>query len=364
MGRTKRQINEIFILRTIACLSIVLLHVTAATLNLNNITALTRDILTAAQMLLVFGTPVFVFISEFLLSINSTVANKKFFIKRFKYLMLPFFFMALLYAFIEVGAENSVTLIKQIILNIFFAGYSGYFVIIVFQFYFLHFLFEKYFRKWKAKYVLPVSLIINIAYLAFFNFVPPLEFIPSSHILWYRFSWMPFVGWIFYFTLGYYSGKHFDLFQFFITKYRHYLISGSIISLITAISLQHLGYPDLVSSKRVDVLILTTFMILTLFYLASYIKNVPSVIYSISNYSFCIFLLHGIFITVFKNLFVETNINTWIYLLSSFFFSIICSIIVANITNRLPIGKYIVGNINTFKSSNPQSIKTVKSHRL
>ncbi|MFE4142784.1 acyltransferase family protein [Peribacillus sp. YIM B13472] len=349
MSTKKEQVTEIFIIRAIACLAIVLLHsVTSSLSKFSNLDSTSQDILVGLQMILIFGTPVFVFISEFLLSKSYPKhLPKGFFIKRFKFLLLPYLSMAVIYGIIDAGSLSLNALIIEILRNIILADYVGYFIIIIFQFYFLHLFFQKYFYRWKAKYVLPITFIINGAFLAFFNFVPPMEFIPHSEYVWTRLSWMPFVGWIFYFSLGYYSGKNIQYFKSFIQKYKIYLFIGTFISIIVVLTSQFLGLPNLVSSKRVDILIFTTLLVLSLFYLSSKIKKVPSVIFLISNYSFNIYLLHKIFMTYLERLPIN---NIAIYILLLFLISLGASISLAKIINKLPFGKYIVGNTATFKS--------------
>jgi len=69
LNTKKELVNEIFVIRVIACLAIVLLHSITSTLgHFKNIDSFTHELLIALQMALIFGTPVFIFISEFLLS--------------------------------------------------------------------------------------------------------------------------------------------------------------------------------------------------------------------------------------------------------------------------------------------------------
>ncbi|MFP3723564.1 acyltransferase family protein, partial [Priestia filamentosa] len=345
----KEHVNEIFFIRSIACLAIVLIHaITSSLTKFQDITATSYNLLSSLQMTLMFGTPMFIFISEFLLSKTSKQVNKHFFIKRFKFLILPYLFMAIIYAIVDERSNGLRAIIIDILKNIFFANFIGYFIIIIFQFYFLHFLFQKSFQKWKAHYVLIIAFIVNVSYLAFFNFIPPSNVIPQAYYIWYRLSWLPFVGWIFYFALGYYCGFYYNSYKSFIYRYRYYLVVGTIISFVAMLILQHLGLPEMVSSKRIDVLVFTTFLITTLFYLVSKIKVVPSVIFIINNYSFSIYLLHGVFIMFLEKIPFR---NVTLYIISMFFLSLTLSISISKIINLLPVGKYLVGNVTTYKNT-------------
>lgn len=347
MNTKKELVNEIFVIRVIACLAIVLLHSITSTLgHFKNIDSFTHELLIALQMALIFGTPVFIFISEFLLSKAQKQINKHFFLIRFKLLLLPYFSMAIVYAFLETESFQLNIIGMTILKNIFLADYVGYFIVIIFQFYILHFIYQKYLNNLNPVMVLSISLFVNITYLAFFNFISPFEQIPHSEYIWNRLSWLPFTGWIFYFSMGYYCGLHFQFFRNFIIKYKNLLFFGTLFSLISVITLQNLGLPEKVSSKRVDILILTTFLIPTLFYYSSKIRKVPFIIFVISNYSFSIYLLHKIFM----HFLIKLPINHLaIFIISLFFLSVAGSIFIAWIMNKFSLGKYMVGNVTNFK---------------
>ncbi|MCD8511872.1 MAG: acyltransferase family protein [Bacillus sp. (in: Bacteria)] len=163
-------IKEIFIIRAIACLSIVLLHAIGIGLTSisNEVGTLSYITFDSINMFLFFGTPTFIFISELLIAYS--YRNRKlpshFLKKRFKLLFLPFLFMALFYSIPHATSINDWGL--KIFLNVFIGDFHGYFVLIIFQFYVLHLLLHKFLQKWRPKVVLTISLAINIAYLSVF----------------------------------------------------------------------------------------------------------------------------------------------------------------------------------------------------
>lgn len=226
---------------------------------------------------------------------------------------------------------------------------------IIFQFYFLHYIYQKHLNRLDAKLVLAISFLVNISYLAFFNFIQPVEEIPHSEYVWNRLSWLPFTGWIFYFSIGYYCGKYYLFFKQFSKKYKYLLFFGSVINLILVILLQHLGLPERVSSKRVDLLVLTTFLIPTLFYLSSNVHKLPPWLFALSNYSFSIYLLHKIFMHFHLILPID---QLGFFIISNFFLSVIGSIFIAWLMNKIPFGKYLVGNVANFKGRRRRRRKT------
>ncbi|WMT42378.1 acyltransferase family protein [Paenibacillus sp. D2_2] len=90
----ERKMNaEMFVLRSIACLSIALLHA------LYRVYDADTPWVELVGLLLTFGTPVFVFISQFVLSYAyPDRVPEGFWRKRVKYILLPYIFFGTLYA--------------------------------------------------------------------------------------------------------------------------------------------------------------------------------------------------------------------------------------------------------------------------
>lgn len=350
----KEPINEIFIFRTIACLAIVLLHSFSSAKSKfgDTLSVYQSHIIDGFSMILMFGTPMFVFITEFLLS--KSYPNKLppgFFKKRAKFLLLPYTFMGIVYAFLETESYTLSSLLILIFRHIFLAEYTGYFIIIVFQFYLLHVFMQKYGYRWSAKKMLIGAFLFNVFYLAFFNYVPAPNSIPYSGYLWSRSSWMIFFAWIFYFFLGYYCGKNYREISSIIKPYKHIIITGLIFSVILVVSLQYFGLPEATTSKRADILIYTSLLILFILNCVAGTKHVSKLFYFISNYSFSIFLLHKVFMHFFE--YLPLN-NIAIYIPIVFATSVFLSISVAYVMNLNNYGKYIVGNVQTYKSEHKE----------
>uniref|UniRef100_UPI0026ED231A acyltransferase family protein n=1 Tax=Niallia circulans TaxID=1397 RepID=UPI0026ED231A len=272
----KEIINEIFLLRSISCLAVVLIHSIGFALeNVDHYNSLDEKMLAIIRTILNFGTPTFIFISEFLLAKSyPDKVPKGFFIKRFKFLLIPYIFMAFFYALIDIQNNEMRFLFSNILIetfkNIFLADYTGYFVVIIFQFYILHTLLNKTLKKYKPTMVLSISLLINLIYLGFFNFTNPL-----SEYIWYYSSWMPFVGWVFYFTMGYYCGTHYRYFKTLLNKYKLSVYIMPILTLIFVLGLRYMGLLTIPSSKTVGILIFTPAMICLIVHLSLKMKRIP-----------------------------------------------------------------------------------------
>src|SRR5690625_7052799 len=79
--------------------------------------------------------------------------------------------MNIVYALFTVETWTLTNFLIRVSRNIFLGESSIYFVLIIFQFYLLHMLCSKYLNRLSPKIVLPVTFVINFAYLGFFNFV-------------------------------------------------------------------------------------------------------------------------------------------------------------------------------------------------
>lgn len=357
----KQHINEVFVIRAIACLSVVLLH------SVNFGVEGYRDILSnfevftysAFAMIFYFGTPIFVFISELLLahSYKDRIPDN-FLIKRVKFILIPYISMAFLYSFLDIYNENVKLSLNSIIIeslkNIFLGDFHGYFVLIIFQFYILHISTRKLFDKFSPKKILLVSLLINIAYLSFFKFVKPID-TPILQYIWTRLFWIPFPGWIFYFTLGYYCGVDYFKIKRFVSKHR---ISVMAMPFITLIAVFVFTYLDLFSrtSKRPDMIFYTCSVIFALIYLTSLLPKVPKLLMLISNYSYGIYLTHYFFLYLFKPIHV---LPIYIYIPLLFILTTVSSIATVKLFNKIKFGHYIVGKIRV-TSNKGQVIKKAK----
>ncbi|ANR67299.1 acyltransferase family protein [Staphylococcus equorum] len=344
----KNYINEIFAIRTIACLSVVLLH------SINYAIAGYRDDLSTLEylassafgMILYFGTPTFILISEILISNSySDFIPKNFLFKRFKYILIPYIAMAIFYSLVDIHTNNLnldlSTFIIEASKNIFLGDWHGYFVLIIFQFYILHALLYKKLKVWNPTWVLSISFIINFVYLAFFQLTKPMNFIFADYI-WLRFNWILFLGWIFYFFLAYYIGSNYKKFIPMISKFK-FLIS--IILVISFISIMGFTYLEIFerSSKRPDMIIYTCSLVCLLFILASILKRTPKLVGLISRYSYGIYLIHIVFLVLVFH--PNENIPFIVYITLTFIGSLVSSIIIIYLLNKFTLGKYLVGKV-------------------
>ncbi len=368
-GKMKPVVKEIFLLRFVACLGIVLMHSVTLVLDIYDIEENTLFfVLTSLQLALMFGTPVFIFISEFVMAYSySDELPKRFYKKRFSYIFLPFIFIGVVDAALHSIHINSVDFEKKLLLNFFEGDFHGYFIIIIFQFYFLHPLFVKFIAaKYSAFQVIVTACLINFIYLAVFNFFDPfkyLYFLPYIEVEWTVLNKMPFPAWIAYFVVAYYCGKNYEQFLSLLQRLRYVLPTVCLLMLAILLTSQWSGIITEVHSKRVDVIFYTLSVAFLLFFIASKIKTMPKFIIFISRYSFGIYLLHPIFNIMLKSFFAKyiDILNPFTVIVSTFLLSTICSICVVFLLNKWKFGPYLVGQVYAKeKSDNKMKLSQTK----
>ncbi|MBJ7573333.1 acyltransferase family protein [Bacillus halotolerans] len=296
------QIKEIFMIRCISCLSVVLLHIISMVLMLQaEALADISHTVDSLRTLLMFSTPAFIFISEFLLARSYPDGVPEGFLKkRGKVIFIPFLFIAAIDALLMASAMGGkltfLAFVQKYLENVFLGNFIGYFILVIFQFYILHMLFHEYLKKASPKWVLSVSFVVTAAYLGYFSADSPAP--ASEQGGSFPFFWVPFAGWLFYFCLAYYCGKEYKRFLALLNQYRWVVYGAAVGSAALVVAVSYFGEVGMISSKRPDIMLYSTSMIFLCFHLFSNIKQVPKIIMFISNYSFSIYLLHAYFMII------------------------------------------------------------------
>ncbi|PTL37959.1 acyltransferase family protein [Alkalicoccus saliphilus] len=339
MNETKI-IKEIYWLRALACLAVVVGHAINMTLENYSYSLSPREehFLIGLRFISFFGTPAFIFISEILLA-HSYPDNlpKGFLWKRVKFLIIPFVFMGGVFAFIT--SESLVEAVERAAMNIFLGGYTGYFVLIIFQFYLLHLLLHKYLEKASPLWIISGAFVVNTLYLGFFHLTEAPDIILGEYI-WNRGYWLPFLGWIFYFVIGYYGGRNYRFFIQKLLPWKHFILVGGMVNLLVIFVLTSSDILTVVSSKRVDYLTFTLMIVMTVLLYTQAVKKVPYMIQLMSKYSFNIYLLHNAFLYMFPPI---EGMAPFVYFLLSIFVSIGLSILVVKFAAPFRWSPYFIG---------------------
>lgn len=322
------------------------------------VTGLWRTIM----QLLLFGTPIFIFITALVLSYSYPNGTPKaFLIKRLKFILIPYLIMGVCYATLACIIEGSFNpLLTKIFKNIVLGQFHGYFIIIIFQFYLLQVVFHKLVKVIQIERLVLYSLLVNAVYLL----VAGIYFYDSRWGV--QFWWLPLCAWIFYYALAYYVGQNLEKFRLMLIQYRWFIGIGSIIGgiLVTQLMKQEV-FPD-VSSKRIDILFYATSICFLLFYIGSKVKKVPYLLELISRYSFGIYWLHVFYIQVHHKVYkllpaaLQSYISVSTYIVILFMGSVSLSVITVYLLNRFQLGAYVAGKVGVPYQPKPSKSSTAE----
>lgn len=344
----KKLVNEIFWLRSISCLAIVLIHAIEASIDFQTKQlGSTSFSLENLHLILLFATPTYVFISEFLLAkAYRDGVPPGFLIKRMRSLLIPYCFMGIVYAVFDMtkGFTWSAVIVETV-KNIVMGDFVAWFILLIFQFYILHMILSRVLNRIPPLRALIFSFVVNVLYLAFFNLTQPIAIIPFHDYIWARGYWIPCLGWLFYFTVGYYAGRNYEYVIQWIRRHKLWIF-GSTLLMMALVFLFNDHIFTKTTSKRPDMLLYTCCVIGLIFYVSNKVQQIPQWVYHISSYSFSIYLLHKLFMGWIPYISEMGFIGYTIILFVS---SLTGSIIMAYLFNRIPFGRYLVGGIQHVK---------------
>ena len=217
----RKQIQELNVLRALACLSIVLLHST--TQNASVTSSIEDQGYQFFRIALCYATPTFILISVIILGMNyKENIPKGFWFKRLQYIFIPY----LLWAAIDVMVVKDIwpnkDIGEKIIQNFVYGNHVGWFVLVILQMYVVFQLVKKFNFDMKIGSVL--MIFTSLAYLWMLKL--PLPFI-MENLLWLR---LLFPAWLGYFAIAYLIGTYYEQFSTYIYK-RDILQSGLLFCL-------------------------------------------------------------------------------------------------------------------------------------
>jgi probable poly-beta-1,6-N-acetyl-D-glucosamine export protein len=236
MGKTRGHIFEIHFLRAFACLCVLLVHVSASYFHQNG--QQFTDVTYFINQISRFGTPLFAVISGFLLVYQTRFRAfdlTKFITSRFTKIGLPFLFWSIFYLafnYILLGTNPFESGYKMFLLNFAYGGshYHLYFMSVVFQFYLIFPLLQKFKSKtsWSVLLILTAGnmyYIFKIFNVGALNGVWEVLIRPGV-ILPY---------WIYFFVLGGFLAKYWEPLLEFSKRFKGLLGIASIAVVLLAV---------------------------------------------------------------------------------------------------------------------------------
>jgi probable poly-beta-1,6-N-acetyl-D-glucosamine export protein len=264
MSKTRGHISEIHYIRAIACLLVLLVHVSASYYyehgeKYNELTQFINQISR-------FGTPMFALISGFLLFYQARFKGfnlNKFVSSRFTKIGIPFLFWSIFYLgfmYIVQGTNPLAAGKQSFLVNFTFGNsfYHLYFMSIVFQFYLLFPILQLFRSKISWGVLLGISVFVNLYSLTLFapgeiegilgNILSQRAFLPS---------------WIFFFIFGGFLAYYWEPLSFFAKKFTGVLgISVLLLTVAAVWEYKTVGsIPSNRATNMINIPIITLFII-------------------------------------------------------------------------------------------------------
>ncbi|MCE5058129.1 acyltransferase family protein [Mammaliicoccus sciuri] len=295
--------HEITYARAIFCLIIVGVHILSRYLNDVELQDHNRMIVVTFQILILFGTPCFIILSESLISmVYKDKLPKNFLVKRFKYIMIPYFSIGTFYVYskYKLGSneESFWHLFKE---NLLIGDWDGWFVMAIFQFYILHLIFHKILSKANPIIMIVISFVISLthSYLMYDN---------DAYSNWWNdfyplFHRTNILYWLFYFVFGYYLGKYYNEVLSFMEKKLKWLVVSLVILALSIIYSIYQNDVTFVQSNRYDILIYSALVFIFILVISKKLANFNiSFLFFIGEISFFIYLTHKIMLYYMLNI--------------------------------------------------------------
>lgn len=340
------------------CLSIVVTHSISNYLRNVEVDQVAYDqYILWIRFALLCSTPIFILLSETLLSKNYPNGLKKgFFPKRIKYILIPYILIGLIVSY-RGSERNLSSFIEVAFEKVIFGQWYGFFVIVIFQFYILHWLIGKYLARINPLGPILISFAISFAHVYCFVHVTSYqEFISTQYPLWYK---THIFMWLFYFIVAFYIGQYYEQLVTFLTDKLWIPILMTFVSFgIIMYNYLEMDYTR-ISSERYDMLLYSVSMFFLLVALIRKFNFNNQTLVMISNFSFFIYLTHMIFLPYFVKLSLTFGENFFTYVAIMAFLTIASCIGVAFLLYQNSFTRSFTGKI---KYLEPTPIKSVAPH--
>ncbi|MEB6196120.1 acyltransferase family protein [Mammaliicoccus sciuri] len=325
-------------------LIIVGVHILSRYLNDVELQDHNRMIVVTFQILILFGTPCFIILSESLISmVYKDKLPKNFLVKRFKYIMIPYFSIGTFYVYskYKLGSneESFWQLFKE---NLLIRDWDGWFVMAIFQFYILHLIFHKILSKANPIIMIVISFVISLthSYLMYDN---------DAYSNWWNdfyplFHRTNILYWLFYFVFGYYLGKYYNEVLSFMEKKLKWLVVSLVILALSIIYSIYQNDVTFVQSNRYDIILYSSLVFIFVLVISKKLSKFNiSFLFFIGEISFFIYLTHKIMLYYMAKYTFHFIDQFFMYNITTYIFALSLSVGLAVVLSFLPLSRFIIG---------------------
>lgn len=328
-------IREWDMLRGVACLSVLLLHVSSWIIMTVGV-APEQEMYEFLRIALCYATPTFIVLSILILANRyPEQLSTGFWSSRLQFILVPFLVWGFVDALIVESIYRNGMLWETFVNNVVYGEFVGWFVVVILQLYAIFALMKRF--KWSPAWFLPMCVIIALVHHAVIALPYPF-FEENRHTMR-----LLFTGWLGYFALAYLMGMYYTQIAQLAKRYR---VATIVLVLLSGIFLYirlQLGYTE-VHSRRIDLVPLVISIALLVI---AWGQSIPyfAPIRVISKYAFMIYLMHWEVLRFSTGWFVEHFDSTLVRVPLLFLWTLIVCIILTKLLSMLPFGRLIVGKI-------------------
>lgn len=362
----KDKIQELDLLRALAALSVIVIHITASPLVFGTKGSLYHYLVTIANQFARFSIPAFVFVSGLVLFYNyRSFQNTNwtiYFKKRVTFVLVPYFIWSIIYfALRNIFSHKELAASDTILqfLGSLFRGdgyYHLYFVVLIFQFYLIFPLIMPAWLRLRKHIGIFTVLIcffyFSYIYMLFYN-IKPFQGPIISFL--FQYQGKLFLTWFGFFALGAYCALRLDEVRHSLsrTKYPLLIATGLSLGLMVVEFYSRISNPNVdiayaATSLRPVGLLFTGVAILAILAVGRnkiFIEGrLAKTVSAISNHSYGIYLIHPFILTFLEVVEAKAGLSCqwWVVslnLLICFTISYMATVLLSS--NKLT--KYLVG---------------------
>lgn len=340
-----KKLNEINMIRAIMCILVVVTHsLTRYTFNVDLTDEKHVQYIQILRLALLCATPIFILLSETLIAKNYSGGTPKgFFVKRVKYILVPYILIGLVLSIIR--SDNTIQSFLETAQRIVVYGeWHGFFILVIFQFYILHWLVGKYMAKANPFLLLGASFALSFTHsYGYFHVDAYRDYINLNYPFWFR---THILFWLFYFVAGYYIGQYYETIMNFLMN-KVWLPALSVIAAFGMILYVYLetGFAR-AASERYDIMLYAISVFLLLMVVFRKYSFYNETLMVIGNFSFFIYLSHLIILPYFVKLTLDFGENLVVFVIVLSFLTIASSMGGAFLFYQNRLTRFFTGRIN------------------